>query len=312
MSEVNYNANLSDSQANFADSPTVNHSTQSASQPQIQQSDLETATPQTEKVLETETDRTVHLTMDWQKVAHKLREYNRKLLKQVFQLEQNLADVDNRFQKNLEQSKSSDLLIARQATEIKDYQEKIASMSQQLETFQQETHSQQLTIESLSKQLELSQKQTAKLERECAALQEEYNAKTYELISTGKKAQELYNRLNRQQRYTLQYKAALASHLNNLAPDELNSETSTTSDLPKIQNQPIKAWSIPKSESKIALPKTKPQLPAANNRVLTPPLRESSSTKAASWPAPAIAPNSPNKKLQTLAAVELPSFPRQT
>ena len=53
--------------------------------------------------------------MNWQRVAHKLREYNRKLLKKVFRLEQELAEIDNKFNKYVEKSQNNDALLVQQA-----------------------------------------------------------------------------------------------------------------------------------------------------------------------------------------------------
>jgi chromosome segregation ATPase len=271
---------------------------------------LELSQSQSETTKQQETS-PVTQSMDWQKVAHKLREYNRKLLKKVFKLEQELAEVEHKFHKQIEKSQSSDRTLAQQAEEIKNYQQDNARLEEELAVFQQETHSQQVVIESLSKQLEVSQQQAAKLERECALLQENYNQKTYELISIGKEAQELHSRLNRQQHYTLQYKAALDQYVNDLSTKSEESSI-TQENLPTIKNQPIQAWSgtSETTDKKLSLPKTNIPISPASNNMTVKPESDRTTAKTTEWLSPAIAKTQKHKKNQSLAAVELPQLPR--
>ncbi len=150
--------------------------------------------------------------IDWQQLAHKLREHNRKLLKKVFNLEQNLIDITNQIQTQGELARRQELTITEQAEKLNQSQEEVANLLQKLETGRQEIRSQQVLIENLSLQLQASQVQAAKLERECAIIQENYNQKNYELLSLTEEKEELESRLYRQQQQTLQYKAALEKY----------------------------------------------------------------------------------------------------
>ena len=151
--------------------------------------------------------------MDWQRVAHKLREYNRKLLKQVFRLEQDLAEVENKFNKQIDKARSSDLLVAQQAEEIKSYQEQIAKFERKsdrkLAKLQQVATTQSNALNNLTQQYELAQQQTARIERDCVALQSDCNNKIYELTIKEREIKDLKAKLSQQQRYAIQHKAEL-------------------------------------------------------------------------------------------------------
>lgn len=289
----------------------------------------------TQNATEVNTKETTNKSMDWQKVAHKLREHNRKLIKKVFKLEQELAEINNRFQQQSQQSQTSDMLIAQQEKEIKECQQELAELNQNSLVSQQEIHEQKLIIENLTQQLNLSQQHSAQLERECALLQEKCNEKTYESVTYKQKTEELLARLERQQRYTLQYKAALEKYNNEMIAEPINDYEETLGDqLLKTKNQPIKPWSIGVTEDRLPLPKASNPVKVAKaikvahrqpeksegasdslkDRASLPRQTPKNSTDAQikQWPAPAIAKVSKEKQPQSLAAVELPQFPRQT
>lgn len=142
-------------------------------------------------------------------IIERLQQQNQALVDTVTQLEQALAESQQQLQSQIRRSRSADSLIAQQAEEIDKTQEQIAFVVNELELARQTSQRQQLVIENLSEELELSQQHMAKLERECVLLQEGNNTKEQKLIISEKQIQELNSRLLRQQRYTLQYKAAL-------------------------------------------------------------------------------------------------------
>ena len=245
--------------------------------------------------------------MNWKQVAHKLREHNRKLYKQVFRLEQELAEITNKFNKYLEKCKSNDLLMAHQAEEIKSYQESVALFSQQLASERQETNSKKTVIEQLSQQHELSQKQTAQLERECTLLQEKYNNQAYDLITKEKENQELKIELERQQQIIAEYEARQKR--------DREAETSNKDKANRNKNYPhnryIQPWSISGIPEKISLPKTKIQpLKAKQTESLAASEVATPSKSANNQADRSNTAKSSSKKPQSLAAVELPTFPR--
>ncbi|MEL6578872.1 MAG: hypothetical protein AAFQ14_03900 [Cyanobacteria bacterium J06621_12] len=265
--------------------------------------------------------------MNWQRVAHKLREYNRKLLKKVFRLEQELAEIDNKFNKYVEKSKSTDLLLVQQAEELENYQEKVALLVDQLASSQQQIDGQELIIKQVSEQYELSQQQSAQLERECTLLQEKYNRKSFELVAKEKESQELQSELNQQQHNSLQQEAKLKRYQE--AASRKEKTNSRNQNYP--HNRFIQPWStstIP--EPKIALPKTKVQKSAQPAIAKKAPSSTTETIKTAAeiatWSASntkskskidqsapvqnKTAKSSQGKKPTSLAAVDLPTFPR--
>lgn len=264
--------------------------------------------------------------MNWQKVAHKLREYNRKLLKKVFRLEQELAEIDNRFNKHIEKSQNSDLLVAQQAEEIRKSQEKIALLSQQAASSQQQVQTQEIEFSNISQQLDLAQQQSAQLERECTLLQENYDRQTYELVAKEKEFKELQTRLTQQQRYAMQYKAELKQYQEKAAPlkDASKREKITSNYRNSISSRSIKPWSTSTTDTKISLPQTKPQSNNITRVVAKATETLKTATEISSWSASTskqkqktvngtktTAKSSSSKKPKSLAAIDLPTFPRQ-
>lgn len=270
--------------------------------------------------------------IDWHKLAHKLREHNRQLLKKIFKLEQEIAEVNNRLEEQINRSQRTDLLIAQQAEELNCDREEIARLVRELERSQQENQSQQTFIETLSKQLEGSQEQVAQLERECAFLQENCNKQTQELIVKEEQTKELHTRLHRQQSYTLQYKAALDQYLD-ISSAHTKNEPKLSDPSFRFETKPIQAWSISLEEKGASATKSSylnlPTQNSADNLQSRESKQDSAvehcqtavsqkggvadigtQSKETNWPSPAIATANADKKPKSLAAVELPRFPR--
>lgn len=208
--------------------------------------------------------------IDWHRLAHKLREHNRKLLKKVFQLEQEIIESNKALEEHIKRSRSNDLYVAKQADIINEYQEEIAELGQKITTYQQEKSSQKFVIDNLENKLNISERNNSKLEQKCNELQQEKDLQTRELLEKEQQIQELNIRFNRQQQYLLQYRA--------------NKNNRTTS-------QPIKAWSAENIEKKSPTTVVSPKINATD------------------WATPAIAKK--QAKINSIAAVQLPRFPRQ-
>lgn len=246
--------------------------------------------------------------IDWHKLAHKLREHNRKLLKKVFQLEQEVAETNNRIQEHQLRSQSTDLLIAQQAEEINHAQEDTAHVIKELESAKQEVHAQKVLVDNLTKQLETTKEKFTQLESKYALLQEKDNEQNHELSMKTQQVQELSDRLNRQQRYTLQYKAALDKY-REIASSGNTSKTNVDSDLPQTHPQPIQAWSQTQTTTETSTIKSSNLGLNKENHPLESELKLSSkNSKEANWPSPLINTVDSDKKPKSLAAVELPKF----
>ncbi|VEP13573.1 conserved hypothetical protein [Hyella patelloides LEGE 07179] len=212
--------------------------------------------------------------IDWHKLAHKLREHNRKLLKKVFQLEQEVLESNQALEEQKKISQSHGLYAAKQAEKINQYQEEIAEMLQIIATYEQESQSKQSTLKKLFQQLECSETKVTQLEKDYACLEAANKVKNSEVLEQKQQIKELSNRFHRQQQYFLQHKA---------------------SNYEKTGGQPIKAWSANLKET-ISLGTA--TLASDTNKA-----------KAPDWPAPAIAKD--REQVKSLAAIKLPQFPQK-
>lgn len=289
MSEVNQNLNSFDAQSDSELVKTIELTFHEVvSDEAASQTEGESSSEEVETSNRTECGSQPKL--DWHGIAHKLREHNRKLLKQVFQLEQEKADLETRLERQLQQAYASDSAIAKQGEEI-------ALLSEQLEIALEKANSDRDCLDDYARQLEISQKQTARLERECALLQENHNEQTFQLIDKDKQIQELSAHLNRLQRDTPLYASAIDKYE---LPTSLERKSSKSA-ITRTKSKPIQVWSGSVAKDNIPLPE-------ASSRALKP---EPNQSKTANWLAPAIAPPKQTKKIKSLAAVELPQFPRQ-
>ena len=249
--------------------------------------------------------------IDWQKLAHKLREHNRKLLKRVFTLEQEVAEAQNKCKEQNDQFLKSNLLVEQQAEKLNDHQEEVAGLLQELENSQQQLQEQQALAKDLSQKLEISQQEIAKMEREFTKLQNSNNEKEYKIVVTNKQLQELQTRLDRQQQNTIKYRAALEKYI---STGDFPQQTVPSFSLPRINNsEPIKSWSETHNQSE--KPLVSPDLVEFAEHSEVSPLiakKEASSKSNSNWPAPEIATVNKDNKPKSIAAVQLPRFPRKS
>lgn len=225
---------------------------------------------QCETIVECNQEKEINL----HKFAHKLREHNRKLLKKVFQLEQEVIESNQSLEEQKKISQNHYLCVAKQADKINQYQEEIAELVEQLTAYKQKNQSQQVMVEKLTQKLESSQQKAEKLEKDYTELVTINNNKTKELIEKKQQIHELNLRFQRQQQYLLEQKNTHQE---------------------KIAIQPIKAWSASSIETK--------------TETATPLAAEINSPNTPDWPAPAIATKTTQSK--SLAGVKLPQFPRR-
>jgi hypothetical protein len=283
---------------------------------------------------------------DWSDRAYKLRNKNREFCKKIEQLEQELAESREQSQRLQQRAENAEVLIARQGEEIGNSQKNFNQLLQQLESARQESQNKQTSIERLGAKLEVSQEQVARIERECASLQEAYHEQQYKLLETEQQARELNVRLYRQQRYTLQYKTVLERQA-----EGLPSSGEITRQLDNItfdpNKHPIQAWSIPDDRLNYVadlnlqpMAKLEPQekesftteqpvqlnteksilnskdrnylpvqkVPIEDKNIKSIPQKQIASSSNS--PSPLIATSSSSKKPKSLAAIDLPTFPR--
>lgn len=203
-----------------------------------------------------------------------LKQHNQQLQQALTQTEQALVAQERR-------SRSNDSLIEQQAVEISKNQEYLTQTVAEIQVYRDEAKRQQLQVETLAEQLALGQNRIAELERDCVKLQQNsQNSGQVESMAeqlaigqnriaelertcvrlqensqnSGQKVHrleqqvlELRTRLQRQQRYTLQYKTALEQCLSlpniNPSSDISSAIASLTDKSPRIQ-----PWSVQSAE----------------------------------------------------------------
>jgi hypothetical protein len=203
---------------------------------------------------------------------------------------------------------------------------------------------QRMLVEMIGKKLETYQQRIAQMERECALTQQRYQEKNSQLQEAENACQELRSRLQRQQRHTLQFKAALEKCLDLAESQQYVAPDRSKAPLQIVlaqQAQPVKPWSseertpdngtVPPIELvRSLLPEpthngntpSKPQTPAdrspaASAIAETPEFQTNSNRGELSPPQDAAAESeSPENELkfspkrrQSLADLDLPSFP---
>ncbi|MEA5534915.1 hypothetical protein [Crocosphaera sp. XPORK-15E] len=228
--------------------PTFDPPNQEAINPEILPDDVVGATiPLTEAIaVSIVEDQDSPLNRDWFNLARKLRGQNRELLDTIVTLEQALAASRQQLQEQMRRSHQTESLTSEQTTQLQTTQAQNSNLLEQLQLSQKESQRQKFQIQTLQQQLRTIQETFAQLERECALLKEESQDKTNQLMVTQRQVKELQTRLQRQQRYTLQYKAALDECLSNCArkakTQTITTPTASVAPLtPKII--PIQPWS---------------------------------------------------------------------
>lgn len=193
--------------------------------------------------------------VNWFAIAHRLEEQNQELDRTIFLLRQNLEESQTKLKQQLQRSQVTENATLQQAEELLQTQDQLIELATELETSQEKLQHQQTTIQKLTQQLEFSQQQVIRLEKEYFLLQENCDDKAQQLLSMEKHLSELWSRLHRQQRYTLEYKAALEEYLKTSATPrqrELLSEFPAIA--PSLEEETeIKPWSAVSQQKDAAL-----------------------------------------------------------
>ncbi len=142
-------------------------------------------------------------------LIQELNQCNRDLLQRASNLETELDQNQTALQAEIARSQEQQAFTLQQTQELAAAQEQVTQLFNQLEFAQQTSQRQQILIETLTAQLENSQERVAQLERECALTQQRSNEQSHLLLQSENTCRDLRTRLQRQQRYTLQFKAAL-------------------------------------------------------------------------------------------------------
>jgi hypothetical protein len=171
------------------------------------------------------------------------------LIQELNQCNSALLDRVSQLEDALEQSQGDTAIPAlNQVAEepmpqdLPKAQEQITTLYNQLEFAHQTNQRQQILLETLTHQLECSQERVAQLERDTSFLQQRYTEQNQAIAQAESNNHDLQARLHRQQRYTLQFKAALEKCLEVPIPQYEGQDAPAPSHflLPKAQR--IKPW----------------------------------------------------------------------
>lgn len=205
-----------------------------------------------QEIIETEFQKLLELNEE-------LRSANDDLYDTVRELKATLTESEMALQWQKKRSTVTESMLNQQTQELTAAQEQANSLFQQLETTVQTVQRQESLIENYKAQLEMSQQRLAQLERECTLMKSSCNEQSHQLVQSENSCRDLRTRLMRQQRQTLQFKAALEKCLETPAPthdfldthDLGSSQTkpSKHSSFLFCQAQPIRPWSGAEFES---------------------------------------------------------------
>ncbi|MEL6472034.1 MAG: hypothetical protein AAFQ74_20090 [Cyanobacteria bacterium J06623_4] len=191
-------------------------------------------------------------------LIHDLNECNDVLLARVSQLESALEKSQQIFQgeteKVAEQARIAQDKMAQQASEqqalaqqaSQNAQQQIAKVIDQLETAEQALQRQQLVNETLQAELNNAQERITQLEHEGALTAQQHAAEAQARVQAETANRDLRSRLQRQQRYTLQFKAALEKSLTVTAKPTSSSTPSTVGKPTSFQDP--SSVSMPKAQ----------------------------------------------------------------
>ena len=150
-----------------------------------------------------------------------LQQQNEQLMDWVGELEESLNQCQAALQLQRQQSQELEALLLKSANQVEECQgmgAREASLKRTLQETQQQMHKQQILVETLTLQLNNTKDRVAQVEREYALTQKRFAEQTQRLVQSENECRSLKTRLSRQQRYTLQFKAALERCLEVSAP----------------------------------------------------------------------------------------------
>ena len=183
-----------------------------------------------------------------------LQQQNEQLLDWVGELEESLNQCQTALQFQRQRSQELEAIVAqRQKSDSSANLE--ASFNRTLQESQQQVQKHKILVETLTQQLDNSKDRVTHLEQEYASLQKRFADQTQRLVQSENECRSLKTRLSRQQRYTLQFKAALERCLEVSVPLPADFDTSddckpAATALPEPvtffpRSSPVQPWSAP-------------------------------------------------------------------
>ncbi|MBL1209547.1 hypothetical protein [Geminocystis sp. GBBB08] len=150
---------------------------------------------------------------DWYSIACKIRKQNQELKEKKVELETTIEEQKKQIKVQVIKNQDQNNLIDTQNQKVQELELKIKKYEDKINQKNEQNQKQKLMIDSLNNELKKTQQLAGGLERECSLLQDKYNQIEHQLKQKEKENKELQVRLQRQQRYNVQYKAALDQYL---------------------------------------------------------------------------------------------------
>lgn len=150
---------------------------------------------------------------DWYAIACKIRKQNQEFKEKTTKLETIIEEQKQQIKVQVIKNQDQNNLIGEQNQKIEALDLKIAHYEEKIAQKDQQYQKQKSTFNDVNTELKKTQQLAAGLERECSLLQDKYNEIQHQLKQKEKENKELQIRLQRQQRYNTQYKAALDQYL---------------------------------------------------------------------------------------------------
>jgi hypothetical protein len=201
----------------------------------------------------------------------KVQSQNQELRSQVAELEAALLRSQGSLRAEMERwealalaqsqadpSETSESRLAQQTQALSGSQARLGQLFVELEGTHRMAQRQQILVETLTEQLQNSHEQIAQLERECAAVQQRASESLQQFSQSEQTNRDLRSRLPRQQRYTLQFKAALEKCLDvptataqgfvaDFLEESDNASAPVIATPPKVKiprSQPVQPWGV--------------------------------------------------------------------
>ncbi|MEL6815556.1 MAG: hypothetical protein AAFP03_12170 [Cyanobacteria bacterium J06598_3] len=198
-------------------------------------------------------------------LIHDLNECNDVLLSRISQLEGEVEKTQSALKTEIDKASFAQEKMAKQVSAeqtsaqqvSQNAQQQVGKLVSQLETNEQLLSRQQLINENLQTELTNSQERITQLERECALASQQYADEAKARVKTETTNRDLRSRLQRQQRYTLQFKAALEKSLTVSTRSASTSANNTAS-----LAQPV-SFNTPATVPAVTMPKAQQIMPWA-------------------------------------------------
>ncbi|MBE7383465.1 MAG: hypothetical protein F6J95_018870 [Leptolyngbya sp. SIO1E4] len=176
-----------------------------------------------------------------------LNRCNEVLLSRVNQLEEALETSQRALQQEVERSQQ----LTEEDKVAVAQQQSVAQLLSELEQANAELKRQTILSETLQVQLTTFQERSQRLEHECALLQKRHAEKTQKLQAAEETCRDFKSRLQRQQHYTLQFKAALEKCLGTSACHQ-----TTAGSHPESESESPPTFDVAAALNPLAMPRS--------------------------------------------------------